>query len=105
MAPSTCSEQSLATLVLCLAVSSARGAIDVQRAVVGYLLTLPRSQPGSWRHRRAVSSRWLLTYFAQSAWLVAPLTCSVQSLVTLALCLAVSSARGAIDVQRAVVGY
>ena len=79
-----CSLQSLASYLLCLAVGSARGAIDVQRAVVGYLLTLPRSRLDSWRHQCELSVRWLLTYFAsQSARLVAP----------------VSLARGAIDVQ------
>ena len=132
---STCSVQSTGYSQL-----AARGALDVQRAAGGYLitlslclasaplvgrcvdlalavsspwllLTLPCSQLGSWCHRRAASSRWLLTYFgsrspvswargaivhrlavcsrwlltdfaSQSAGLVAPSTCGVQSVAS-----------------------
>jgi len=129
VAPSACSEQSLASYLLGRAVSLARGAIgvrhaDVRRAVVGFLLTSPRSQLGSWRHRRVACSRWLLTYIAaQSAGLVAPSTCSVQchrraarsrwlltyiasqSAWLVAPLTCISSARGAIDIQCGVVGY
>ena len=113
VAPSTCSVQSLASYSLRLAVCWACGAIDVQLAVVGFLLTMLRSQCGSWRHRRAVSIRWMLTYFAsqsarlvaQSAGLAAPSTCAVQSLASYFLGRAVSWARRAIDVRRAVVGF
>ena len=92
--------QSLASYLLCLAVSWARGAVGVQRAVVGYLLTLHRSQLGFLRHQHTACSRWLLTHFAsQSVWLFAPSTCSEQSLATYLHGLAVSWARGAIHVQ------
>jgi len=106
VAPSTCCVQSLASYLLRLAVSWARGAIGVQLAVVGFLLTWPRSQLGSWRHWCADSSRWLHTYMAsQSAGFVAPSTCGMQSLASYILRLAFSWACGAIDVQLAVVGF
>ena len=123
VATSTCSEHSLASYLLGRAVRLARGAIDVRHAVIGYSLTLPRSQCDSWRHRRALSSRWprltlhriqlgslrhrraacsrwLLTYFAsRSAWLVAPLMWIEQSLAIYLPCRAVSLARGAFGMQ------